>query len=205
MKVTKYPQSCLLVEVDGVRLLIDPGSFVSQKYFESDLLPVDAILLTHEHADHVDPFLIGEIVGKTAVAVYCNQSTANLIGSLATNIVNDGDRFMVDGVEITAHELPHVTMVDGSDGPQNTGYVIAGTLFHPGDGVEIKGLQIPVVAAPIAGPDVSPRDVFAFVQMTGAKKVIPIHYDYFVVDPVFITNMLGVETIVLKNGESAEI
>ena len=32
MKITKYPQSCLLIEHNDKRLIIDPGSLVSQRY-----------------------------------------------------------------------------------------------------------------------------------------------------------------------------
>lgn len=205
MKVTKYPQSCLVVEVRGVRMLIDPGSFVSKKYPVTELLPIDAILITHEHADHIDPLYLADIVGKTAVAVYCNASTAKLLGDLATNIVKDGDVFMVDGVAVIARELPHVKLVNGSDGPQNTGYVIANTLFHPGDGIKIDNLQITTLAVPIAGPDISPRDVCDFVESVGAKKVIPIHNDYFKANQDLLNHYLKAEVIHLADGESVEL
>jgi L-ascorbate metabolism protein UlaG (beta-lactamase superfamily) len=32
MQLTKYPQSCLIVEVESHRLLIDPGTFLSARY-----------------------------------------------------------------------------------------------------------------------------------------------------------------------------
>jgi L-ascorbate metabolism protein UlaG (beta-lactamase superfamily) len=76
MKITKYPQSCLLIEQNGKRILIDPGSLVTRKYSAKDLLPIDAILITHEHSDHADPTLINELLDLTKVPVVGNQSTA---------------------------------------------------------------------------------------------------------------------------------
>lgn len=211
MKVTKYPQSCIVIEKDGKRLVIDPGSFVSQLSRPDDLKPVDGILLTHEHADHVDPELIKLLLeGTDNVPVVGNQSTAQLLNDLVTNMVADQEELEIAGFRITARELPHCDMPDGSPGPQNTGYVIDGVFFHPGDGIKIDGLSVATTAAPIAGPDVSPRDAFDLAKSVNCKVMIPIHYDYFKEDTSTIvaaaraTNM-PFEVRPLQNGESTEI
>lgn len=210
MKVTKYPQSCLVLEKNGQRIIIDPGSLTSPKFKASDLLPADAILITHEHMDHADPGLIAELIKGGVTVVVGNESTVKALGSAITKVVSDGQEFEVAGFSITAKELPHVAMVDGSPGPQNTGFVIDNTFFHPGDGLKISGLKVPKLAAPIAGPDVSPADVFAFVNSVECDTVIPIHYDYFPADPEFFARLLapakvGLKVIVLDNGQSTEI
>ena len=58
MNITKYPQSCIVIENGSERLIIDPGSLVNPKFTTESLLPVDAILITHEHQDHAAPVLI---------------------------------------------------------------------------------------------------------------------------------------------------
>ncbi len=75
MKVTKYPQSCLVIEKDGKRAVIDPGSLVLPKYKASDILPIDLILITHEHQDHADPALIDQLLAAKKVPVVANAST----------------------------------------------------------------------------------------------------------------------------------
>ena len=50
MKLTHLGHACLLVETDDARLLIDPGTMSA---FE-DVRDLDAVLVTHQHADHVD-------------------------------------------------------------------------------------------------------------------------------------------------------
>ena len=51
MKITHFGHACLLVETGGARLLFDPGTDSSG--FET-LRDLSAILITHEHDDHVD-------------------------------------------------------------------------------------------------------------------------------------------------------
>jgi len=208
MKVTKYPQSCLIIEKDGKRVVIDPGSLVSAKYSASDLLPVDLILITHEHEDHIDPKLLDELLASKKVPVIANQSTANVLGDRVTQIITDGETVNLEGFEITARELPHVLMVNGSEGPQNTGYVIDKNFFHAGDGIKLADLHVDKAAIPIAGPDISPRDVYDFIKQIGCTTVIPIHYDYFTENPDMLKNPMffaGINAIILANGESTEI
>jgi len=206
MRITKYPQSCLLVESDSTRILIDPGSFVAEKYSAEQFGPIDAILLTHEHNDHAHAQLVGALkVG--AVKVYANASTKALLGDVVTDLVTEGTQFTVGSMQITARELPHVAMIDGSAGPQNTGYVIDGVLFHPGDGVKIDDVSAAVGAIPIAGPDVSPRDAFELATSIGCKVMIPIHYDYFQENPDVIATQVEAKgnpfkVVVLGEGES---
>ncbi len=209
MKVTKYPQSCLVIEDNSKRLIIDPGSFVSAKYKVTDLLPVDGILITHEHADHADPALLQALVGQAQTPVVSNQGTRDTLGEVVSQVVKDQEEFELAGFKIKARELPHCLMVDGSPGPQNTGFVIDSVFFHPGDGIAIEDLKVDKAAVPIVGPDISPHDVHSFIRQVGCSKVIPIHYDYFPNDPEFMAKMLGgdsgLQFVVLANGESADV
>lgn len=209
MKITKYPQSCFIIEQVGKRLVIDPGSFVSAKYQAQDLLPVDGILITHEHADHADPNLVRALAGGK-IPVIANQSTANVLPGLVTQVVADGEQFQVAGMSVSARELPHCLLPDGSSGPQNTGYVIDGHFFHPGDGIALDGLTVPTAAIPIAGPDISARDAFAFIKQLGCQTVIPMHYNYFKEDPQLLATMAenvvpGVQFVVVEDGQSIEL
>lgn len=70
MNITKYPQSSLLLEKNGQRILIDPGSFMAAKFSVGDLPEIEAILLTHRHADHADPDLIKSISAKKVIPVH---------------------------------------------------------------------------------------------------------------------------------------
>lgn len=174
MKITRFEQSCLLVEVGSVRILIDPGDG-SEGRDVSDFGNLNAVFYTHLHGDHFYQPIFDELI-SSGVPAYVNQALYE-VNDGQGNVVNDQDVLQIDGVEVKAIELPHCLMPDGSNGPQNTGYLINNSLFHPGDGVELEGLSVDVLALPITGPDVSMKDAFAFAGQLKAKTVIPIHYD----------------------------
>jgi len=197
MKITRYIQSCLLIDPSG-----EEGS-------PSKFGKLDAVIYTHEHADHFSPELNEQFVAA-GVPVYANASTAGQMKS-QPNVVGDGQEFSVGALKIKAIELPHCLLPDGSDGPQNTGYLINGSLFHPGDGKELDGLQVDNMALPITGPDVSMKDCFAFAKQVQAKVVIPIHYDKIGANPETYATFAGrfpqfdYQFKILNVGQSAEL
>lgn len=182
MRVTKYPQSCLVVEVAGTRLAVDPGTLVTARHDVAELGRLDAVLYTHRHHDHLDVEVVDRLLAQD-VTLYGNADVVELLGAARCTLVEDGRPFTVGGVGVVPRDLPHVVMVDGAPGPPNTGFVVADTLFHPGDGIELAGLAVPAAAIPIAGPSISFRDAYRFVRQLGADHVIPIHYDVFLADP----------------------
>lgn len=208
MRITKYPQSCLLVEDAGGRILIDPGNFAMQAYEPDDFGELHAVLYTHRHADHFVESAVASFVDSGA-DIYTNADVAELIGDAATT-VDDGDSFETGGFSITARDLPHVPLVDGEAGPPNTGFVIdlddGRRFFHPGDGIELAGLKVDVLGLPIAGPSISFRDAYLLIEQTGAETAVPMHYDMFSADPELFAQFCDIaEVVSLEAGESAEI
>ena len=210
MKVTRFPQSCLLLEQDGHTIVIDPGVHFLQTHKVEELNGVGAVLYTHQHADHYDESIAKALLAN-GVAIYANESTAKLIDNEKVTVVHDGDMFTAGGFEIIARELPHCLLPNGSEGPQNTGYVVNGAFFHPGDGKKLEGLKVDTLAVPITGPDISMYDAYAFAKQLEAKVVIPIHYQAIPADPQVIADYMhkpgdpGFEIRVLADGESTEV
>lgn len=205
MKVTRYFQSCLLIESNGVRILIDPSGQEKDRLDEFGKL--DAVFYTHEHMDHFDAGMAQQFVEEGVAAVYANASTAKQVKASVT-AVEDGKEYNVQGIKVKAIDLPHCLMVDGSTSVQNTGYLVNGELFHPGDGAELAGLTVKTLAVPLNGPDISPHDAFKFGKQVGAENLIPIHYDFLGGNPDFFARTAeqnGMKTHVLKLGQSVEL
>lgn len=204
MKVTKYPQSCLLLEGDDGRILIDPGVFAMDAFEPADFGTLDAVLYTHRHPDHFDERYVAEFADRGS-AIYANADVADEIGEAATTVA-DGERFSVAGFSITARDLAHVPLVDGSPGPPNTGYLVDDRFFHPGDGIEIDGVAVDLLALPITGPSISFRDAYRFTADLGAATVVPMHYDMFSANPELFEGFCDIaEVVILDHGESADL
>jgi L-ascorbate metabolism protein UlaG (beta-lactamase superfamily) len=205
MKITRFFQSCLLIEDGGARILIDPSG--QEKERMNDFGKLDAVFYTHEHSDHYDADLAKIFVEEGLAPVYANASTAKLIQASKTE-VSDGQEFDINGLKVKAIELPHCLMVDGSASVQNTGYLFNDKLFHPGDGSSLEGLEVETLAVPINGPDISLHDAYKFTMQVKAKQIIPIHYDYLGGNPDFLgqsLNKKGVKIHGLTIGDSVEI
>jgi L-ascorbate metabolism protein UlaG (beta-lactamase superfamily) len=129
MKVTRYFQSCLLIEEGAARLLIDPSGGEATRLAEFGKL--DAVLYTHEHSDHFSVDIAKQLSANGA-KLYANASTAKQLNDPEATIVEDGQEFEVGGIKVKAIELPHCLMWDGTAGPQNTGYLIGAANYWSG-------------------------------------------------------------------------
>lgn len=211
MKITKYPQSCLTIEHEGRRLLIDIGTLATAKYSLTDFGAVDAVLFTHSHADHFDAAILPQLAAS-GVGIYGNSHVAQSAGETHVEVVEEGEELLIAGFKAKAYAMEHCLMTDGSPaGIPNTGFLINDHLLLSGDSTEDVGVTAPVVAAPIFGPDISPKDALDLVRATKATKVLPVHYDVAGMNPEVFARFssLGGKTLEftvtpLKNGESAE-
>jgi metallo-beta-lactamase family protein len=81
--------SCLLVEADGVRFLVDCGMFQggrdagpkNRRAYAREIGPIDFVLLTHAHIDHCGllPRFAWPRHGAGLPAIYCTKPTADLV------------------------------------------------------------------------------------------------------------------------------
>ena len=109
--------NCLLVQSNETKILIDAG--VSQKKisealasFNLDLNNIDAIVVTHEHSDHI--MNVGSISKKYEIPVYCNIETLNAMPDQKNKIAEDNQRifkinksFRINDLEIIPFSIPH--------------------------------------------------------------------------------------------------
>ena len=51
MRITKFGHACVRIEHDGTTVVLDPGVFTDPEAVDG----ADAVLITHEHADHYAP------------------------------------------------------------------------------------------------------------------------------------------------------
>jgi len=120
-----------IVEAGSTRIMLDCGfseTRFRQRLAQRQLEPsqIDAILVTHEHSDHING--VGAVARKHGIPVYMTRGTAaqEKHGKLPElNFIDVHDCFSIDDLEIQAYPVPHdarepVQFVFG-DGAQRLG------------------------------------------------------------------------------------
>src|SRR5690349_14353907 len=132
MRLTKYTHACVRLDGDGQSLVIDPGVFSEAEACDG----AAAILVTHEHSDHVNLELLPAVVERNpAVRIYAGAAVTGQLSALGEAVVtvSVGDVFTAAGHTVRAVGGQHAEVYDGLPGIPNLGYIVDGELYHPGD------------------------------------------------------------------------
>lgn len=183
MKLTKYTHSCVRLERDGNVLVLDPGSFSE---VEEALDGAQAVLITHEHADHLDrDRVMAQLEANPDLVLYAPASLAAELRAAAGNgggsagrilDVEPDSSFTAAGFEVRSFGGQHALIHPLVPLVANVGYLIDGTVYHPGDSFVVPhGLTVQTLLVPIHAPWSKVGEVIDFVIASGAERAYPIH------------------------------
>ncbi|OGG85551.1 hypothetical protein A2392_02135 [Candidatus Kaiserbacteria bacterium RIFOXYB1_FULL_46_14] len=175
MRVTKYGHCCLLVEIDGLRVLTDPGIW-SRNF--ADLTNIDVVLITHEHQDHLHVESVQAILKNNPSAeIITNGSVGKILEehSIVHTVLEGRDTANRAEVAIEAFDGPHATIFEKFGLVQNTGYFIANQFFYPGDAYIEPNMTVAVLALPVAGPWCKAEDALNYAIAVKPNKAFPVH------------------------------
>lgn len=205
MKLTKYTHACVRLEKDGKVLLIDPGSFTEDEAFEN----VDAILVTHEHQDHLDV----ERVKSNDAPIWTNAGVASQLGDLGdrVQVVADGNSFEAAGFAVRAYGKDHAIILPELGVPcQNVAYLVEDAVFHPGDSFTRPDRRVHTNLVPISGPWFALPAGIEYAREVDAEQTIGIHDA--LLSPIgqgMMQHWIGSEAkppyTMLKPGDSVEV
>jgi L-ascorbate metabolism protein UlaG (beta-lactamase superfamily) len=177
IQLVHYGHSGVLVDTGSARLLFDPGMFSAG--FE-DLRDLDAILITHQHADHLDvnrlPALVAANPGATLVAdpASAEQEIAKL--ALAVTIARPGDALELAGAAVNVVGGQHAVIHPDYPVPPNMGYVVDhGAFYHPGDSLFVPEQKIDVLGLPAGAPWLKTGEAADFQRAVSPRVSVPIH------------------------------
>ena len=187
MKITKFGHCCLLIVENDLRILTDPGVFSSG---HEELEQLDLVLITHEHQDHFHIDSVKKILSKNPnVKIITNHAVGELLQreGIASVCIEDGQSFEMSGVNIEGIGNDHAILYKTVP-CHNTGYMIAGRLFYPGDALTIPHRDIDILALPVAGPWLKVADAIDYALAMKPKRAFAVH-DGILVNPIIGTRI----------------
>lgn len=195
MRITHHGHSCVQIEKEGARILIDPGTFA---FDESGKQPEEftgliAILLTHEHIDHTDPEMVKRILAVNAgCVVVTNASIQKLLkeAMIESSVLQPGQTVTLGTLTVVGVDAPHESLPVPV--PECRGFLIDDAVFHPGDSLHPtpvpKGVK--VLCAPACAPWMNANQGIEFVELVKPEIVMPIHTAIFrypmLIDRIFV-------------------
>lgn len=172
--------SGLVLKTLSKTLVFDPAE-VNPKIFKN----VDAILITHEHYDHLDVPLVRDVHGRTKCQVIADKTSARKLRDAVSSDklyeARVGSEFKIGDVQVLAEGFKHPAaapvsfLITTEDGIR---------IYHTGDSLpfpEMKriGEQTPpdVVFCTVGppAPGASPQTGVEIVKMVNPKMAIPYH------------------------------
>lgn len=211
MKITKFGHSCLLVEEDAARILIDPGAYSEG---HTELYSVDAVFITHEHPDHCDSESLKSLLSNNSgLVIYTNSDVGRKLeeAGIAYTLCEDGAVQNIKGVDVEAFGKQHAEIYSTMPRVANTGYFFGGRLFIPGDSVEtIPSKPVEILALPVVAPWMKSAMAIDFAKTVNPKVCFPIHDGFlkfggpFHALPEKVLAPLGIQWMVLEHGKQVE-
>lgn len=192
VKVTWLGHAAMGVEIDGIKLLIDPflsgnpSAAIAQEQTEADY-----ILISHGHGDHVGD--AAEIARRTGALLISVFEIANWLEAQGLKVhaqhIGGGHHYPFGYLKLT-QALHGSALPDGSYGGNPAGFLITppgrGKLYFAcdtglfGDMRLIGEEGVALAVLPIGDNyTMGPEDALRAVKLIEPQHVIPIHYSTF--------------------------
>jgi L-ascorbate metabolism protein UlaG (beta-lactamase superfamily) len=207
MRTTHFGHSCVLLDTGAARLLIDPGAFADG--FEG-LTGLDAVLVTHQHPDHLD-------VERLRPLLRANPGARLLVdaGSAGTldvdhEVLAPGDALDVAGARVQVLGGEHAVIHPDLPVIPNNAYLVDGTHLHPGDAFPAAPGPVEVLFLPTAAPWLKASEAVDHLRAVAPRTAVPVHQGLLARPQVFyglFTSLApeGTRVRVLDPGEAVEL
>jgi L-ascorbate metabolism protein UlaG (beta-lactamase superfamily) len=174
MQLTKLGHACVRLEKDGGVLVIDPGAFSGDQALEG----ADAVLVTHEHFDHVVPdALRAALAGNPGLRVWAPAPVTEQFAEFGdrARAVAHGDGFTAAGFSVNVYGSEHAVIHPDIPTCANVGFLVDGEVFHPGDSYTVPGESAGTLLLPGSGPWHSTRDMIDYARAVAPRRGFLIH------------------------------
>ncbi len=175
MELTKKGHACVRLEKDGQVLVIDPGTFS-----EPDAaVGARAVLITHEHPDHfAEDRVRAALEADPAARVWTLRSVADRLAAAfpgRVSTVGEGDAFTAAGFRVETHGQLHAVIHPDLPRITNVGFLLDGSLFHPGDALTVPDRPVRTLLLPLHAPWSKFSEVADYVREVAPEEVYAVH------------------------------
>ena len=188
MKITKYNQSCLLIETNNKRFLIDPGNIGFEESLLDEWNNINYILVTHRHGDHCNTEAINTIIRRDNAKLYTTKEVADNTNLINPIIIKQGDLIDLGDVKIEVTKAIHgfFTKMKKSGGEifENVGYIIDDgnkRLYTTSDTINFNNdYRCDILCVPFNGNGLTLGiiDGVMFAQDINPELLIPVHMEH---------------------------
>jgi L-ascorbate metabolism protein UlaG (beta-lactamase superfamily) len=193
MQVTHFGHSCVLLDTGAARLLIDPGTF--SKGFEG-VTGLDAVLVTHQHPDHLDPERLPAVLRANPDArLIVDSGTAGQLdgmqlGDVAHETVEPGTAVPVAGAMVQVLGGQHAVIHPDIPVIPNNAYLVDGTHLHPGDSITVVPSEpLDVLFVPATAPWEKLSETVDYLRQVAPRTAVPIHQGMLAITTVYYTQL----------------
>jgi L-ascorbate metabolism protein UlaG (beta-lactamase superfamily) len=175
VQLTKQGHSCIRLDKGGPVLVIDPGGYTEPGAVQG----AAAVLITHEHPDHFNEGHVrAALDADPAVEVWTLASVATLLSAAypgRVHTVGHGDMFSAAGFDIQVHGELHAVIHPDIPRVTNVGYLVDGTVFHPGDALTVPDRPVETLLLPINAPWCKVGETADYVREVRPEHVVDVH------------------------------
>jgi L-ascorbate metabolism protein UlaG (beta-lactamase superfamily) len=173
VRLTKYTHACVRLDEGDRTLVIDPGVFSETG---PALEGVDAVLITHEHPDHLDvAALQAAVAANPSLRIWAAAGVAEQVPGLNVETVAAGQDFEAAGFSIQTFGGQHAVIHPSIPVISNVGYLVDRRVYHPGDSFAVPTEPVQTLLVPTHAPWSKTSEVIDFVIAVKAPQAFQIH------------------------------
>ena len=212
VRLTKLGHACVRLQKNGASLVIDPGVWSGP----DALTGAAAILITHEHPDHLDAAaVLGALNEDPGLQVWTNAGAAGHLAAVGdrVHVVSHGDTFTAAGFGVHVYGERHALIHRDIPVIPNTGFAVDGAVFHPGDALTVPEDRVETLLLPANAPWLKAGEMIDYARTVAPRRAYAIHDGLLNANGLGLMQNLmqaaaapsGAEYVRLEPGTSVEI